>query len=149
MTFRRLVACVGAGVLLLSTSSGISAAGVADMTSVNIVQPRAEAKWGYAPGTLRVPPGTWITWSNASADPHTVTAVDGSFDSGNLDPSEGFSWFFADSGTFAYVCTLHPWMTGKVVVGDGVSLSPPPGDDPASASDDAVPPDDQALPPAS
>ena len=125
MKLRRVVgACVGA--LLLSASSAFA---TGDMTSVNIVEPKLESKWGYAPGTQRVQPGTWITWSNAGQDPHTVTAVDGSFDSGNLDPSEGFSWFFADPGTFPYVCTLHPWMTGKVIVGDGIAVDapPPPG----------------------
>ena len=50
---------------------------------------------------------------------HTVTAVDGSFDSGNLDPSEGFSWFFDQPGTFPYTCSLHAWMTGTIVVVDG------------------------------
>ncbi|HLZ27568.1 MAG TPA: plastocyanin/azurin family copper-binding protein, partial [Chloroflexota bacterium] len=122
----KLGRAVGASVvalLLLSSSSGFAAP---DMTSVNIVEPRVEAKWGYAPGTLRVQPGSWITWSNAGQDPHTVTAIDGSFDSGNLDPSEGFSWFFPDAGTFPYVCTLHPWMKGKVIVGDGVAVDAPP-----------------------
>ena len=60
-----------------------------------------------------------------------MTAVDGTFDSQNLDPSEGFSWFFEQPGTFQYTCTLHPWMTGKIIVGDGVA-----------------PPDDSAPPPA-
>jgi plastocyanin len=140
----RLGASVAAGALLLSTSNAFAAA---DMTSVKIVEPKVEAKWGYAPGTLKVQPGSWITWSNAGQDPHTVTAVDGSFDSGNLDPSEGFSWFFADSGTFPYVCTLHPWMTGKVVVGDGIVVdSPPPPSDNTPPSD-AAPADDQSPPP--
>ena len=130
MSWRRIFgASVAAGALVLSTGSVFAAP---DMTSVNIVEPKLESKWGYAPGTQRVQPGTWITWSNAGQDPHTVTAVDGSFDSGNLDPSEGFSWFFGESGTFPYVCTLHPWMTGKVIVGNGVALdSPPPPADPA------------------
>ncbi|MGI9145825.1 MAG: cupredoxin domain-containing protein [Chloroflexota bacterium] len=131
---RGLVAGVAAGALLMTTSSAFAGA---EMTSVNIVEPRLEAKWGFAPGTLRVRPGTWITWSNAGQDPHTVTASDGSFDSGNLDPSEGFSWLFADAGTFQYTCTLHPWMTGKVIVGNGVAPPSPP-------TADAVPPDDQA-----
>jgi plastocyanin len=145
MKFRRLVAGIGAGALLLSTSSASAAA--PGQTSVNIVQPSAASKWGYAPGTLRVQPGTWITWSNDGEDPHTVTAVDGSFDSGNLDPSQGFSWFFADPGTFAYLCTLHPWMTGKVIVDDGVALDSLPAADPTPTSDPA-PADDQDPPPA-
>ncbi len=129
----RLRSLLGAAALLLSTSS---AHATPEMTSVNIVEPKLESKWGYAPAAQKIAPGTWITWSNAGQDPHTVTAVDGSFDSGNLDPSEGFSWFFADAGTFPYVCTLHPWMTGKIIVGDGIAVdSPPPADDPPPAED--------------
>jgi plastocyanin len=46
-----------------------------------------------------------------------VTADDGSFDSMNLDPSQGFSWFFDQPGTTVhYTCVLHPWMTGTIVV---------------------------------
>ena len=85
--------------------------------SVNIVDaPRPQPKWGYAPRTQTVAPGTWVTWSNNGQDAHTVTALDGSFDSGNLDPSEGFSWYFDQPGTYVYVCALHDWMTGKIVV---------------------------------
>jgi plastocyanin len=117
--------------LLLVAPSGASAAA---LVSVNIVDtPRPQDRWGYSPVTRKVAPGTWVTWSNAGTDTHTVTAVDGSFDSGDLDPSEGFSWYFDQPGTFEYVCTLHPWMTGKIVVGDGVAPTPVPDD---SAPDD-------------
>jgi plastocyanin len=129
---------LGTAALLLSTRSGYAAP---DMTSVNIVEPKLESKWGYAPGTQRVEPGTWITWSNAGQDPHTVTAVDGSFDSGNLDPSEGFSWFFGDPGTFEYVCTLHTWMKGEVIVGDGIAVESAPLPDDPPPADDAPPAD--------
>jgi plastocyanin len=134
----RLRNLLGAAALLLSTSSAHAAP---EMTSVNIVEPKLESKWGYAPAAQKVEPGTWITWSNAGQDPHTVTAVDGSFDSGNLDPSEGFSWFFADPGTFPYVCTLHPWMTGKIIVGDGIAVDTPPLPDDSPPPDDAAPAD--------
>lgn len=128
-----------AAAALLVTSVLPSAA--APMASINIVDaPRAQPKWGYAPGTRKIEPGTWVTWSNAGQDPHTVTAVDGTFDSGNLDPSDGFSWFFSDNGTFPYVCTLHPWMTGKIIVGTGKTTAPAPASDPPqSGSDDAAP----------
>ncbi|MDQ6674088.1 MAG: cupredoxin domain-containing protein [Chloroflexota bacterium] len=127
MRLRRVLGtCVVA--LLLSTP-GVSAAG--DMSSVNIVEPRLQAKWGFAPATVKIQPGSWITWSNAGQDPHTVTALDGSFDSGNLDPSEGYSWFFADAGTFTYTCVLHPWMQGTVIVAP--SAPTPPTADPVPA----------------
>ena len=71
--------------------------------SVNIVDdPRPQDRSGATRRrTRRVAPGTWVTWSNNGQDAHTVTAVDGSFDSGILDPSEGFSWYFDQDGTYA------------------------------------------------
>jgi plastocyanin len=144
MRLRRLLgACVGAGALLLSPAA---IAGADTMSSINIVEPKVQSKWGFAPATQRVAPGTWITWSNAGQDPHTVVADDGSFDSGNLDPSEGFSWFFSDPGTFTYTCTLHSWMKGKIIVGDGTSVQPSAVSDQPGPSDQ-VPPDDQTPPP--
>jgi plastocyanin len=114
------VAAVGAVLMLFGPTATVSA----DLVSVDIVDaPRPQPKWGFAPGTRRVPTGSWVTWSNGGQDAHTVTALDGTFDSGNLDPSEGFSMFFADAGTFAYVCALHPWMTGKIIVGNGIAIN--------------------------
>jgi plastocyanin len=125
-----------ASIALLLALNAQPAAAI-DLASVNIVDaPRTQDKWGYAPATRRVQPGTWVTWSNNGQEEHTVTALDGSFDSSNLEPSEGFSWFFDQPGTFTYECALHPWMVGKIIVGDGVAPVP-----------DAVPPVDE-IPPA-
>jgi len=132
---RFIVTIAGAITLALANVSGVAA--MADPVSINVVDaPRPQAKWGYAPANRRVAPGTWVTWSNNGQDAHTVTAVDGSFDSGNLDPSEGFSWYFDQPGTYAYICTFHPWMTGKLIVGSGVADSPPP---PPPPPDDGQP----------
>jgi plastocyanin len=85
--------------------------------AIDIVDdPRPQPEWGYAPEAMHVQPGSWVVWSNAGTDTHTVTAVDGAFDSRELNPSEGFSWYFTTPGTYAYVCALHPWMQGSVVV---------------------------------
>ncbi|MCA1644134.1 MAG: hypothetical protein LC797_01270 [Chloroflexi bacterium] len=133
MIFGTRLAAAMAVVLLVGTPSAFA---VGEVTSVNIVDaPRPQPKWGYAPGTRAIQPGTWVTWSNNGQDAHTVTASDGSFDSGNLDPSEGFSWLFDQPGTFPYVCALHPWMAGTVIVGDGVAPNdqPPPSDEPPIA----------------
>ena len=109
-----LIASLAAAVVLLGVPT-VSAA--PDATSVDIVDtPRPQNRWGYTPVSRRVAAGTWVTWSNAGYETHSVTALDGSFDSGDLNPSEGFSWFFDAQGTFEYVCTLHPWMKGRVVV---------------------------------
>jgi plastocyanin len=85
--------------------------------AISIVDaPRPQDEWGYAPSTRTVPAGTWVTWSNAGEETHSVTASDGSFDSGDLDPSEGFSWYFDQPGSFQYTCVEHPWMAGTIEV---------------------------------
>ena len=137
MRWLRLLPAV---LLLASTSSAGAAAGV---VSVNIVDaPRPQEKWGYAPVTRNIAPGTWVTWSNGGTDAHTVTAVDASFDSGELAPSEGFSWFFDTPGTYQYVCTLHPWMKARIVVGNGIAPAPPSQLAPADDADQ--PPEDDS-----
>lgn len=112
-------AAVVAAAVLLSFSVPAAAA---PFTPVDIVDdPRPQPRWGYAPATTEVQTGTWVVWSNAGTDTHTVTALDGSFDSHELNPSEGFSWYFDTPGTYSYLCALHPWMTGTVVVQDADS----------------------------
>jgi plastocyanin len=115
---KRLASLVAGAALAALTSSGGQAQSIGPSVSVSIVDaPRVQSKWGYSPAARQVPPGTWVTWSNDGEEAHTVTAEDGSFDSGNLDPSEGFSWFFDQPDTeYEYTCTLHPWMTGAIVV---------------------------------
>ena len=124
MRLWRTVAAASVGGALLGMSSA-SAFAVGEDVSIAIVDaPRPQLKWGYAPATKKIDPGTWVTWSNNGTDAHTVTADDGSFDSANLDPSEGFSWYFDSPGTFTYTCTWHAWMVGKIVVGDGIPPAP-------------------------
>jgi plastocyanin len=100
-----------------TTVTGAHAQTIEPGASINIVDaPRPQSSWGYAPTTRHVAVGTWVTWSNNGQEAHTVTASDGSFDSGDLDPSDGFSWYFDQSGTYEYTCLEHPWMTGNIVV---------------------------------
>lgn len=71
----------------------------------------------YAPNVLMVPLGATVTWTNN--DPgmvHTVTAVDGSFDSGMLSTGQTFSYTFDKPGDFDYACTPHPWMKARISV---------------------------------
>ncbi|MBV9580265.1 MAG: hypothetical protein JO057_16880 [Chloroflexi bacterium] len=133
----RLLGSLLAGVVLsVLTTTGGSAQALGPSVAISIVQPRDQSRWGYTPTTRKVAPGTWVTWSNDGQDAHTVTADDSTFDSGNLDPSEGFSWYFDQPGTWHYTCSLHPWMTGTIIVGNGAAaqVAPTPT---ASADDDA------------
>lgn len=72
--------------------------------------------FAYGEEIVTVAPGTTVTWTNNDTMPHTVTATDGSFDSGNIAPGESFSLTFTDAGTFDYFCVYHPDMTATVVV---------------------------------
>ena len=72
--------------------------------------------FAFSPQVIVVTPGTTVTWSNADDDPHTVVANDKSFHSPAMDTDESYSFTFTRPGEFAYFCSLHPHMTGKVIV---------------------------------
>jgi plastocyanin len=70
----------------------------------------------FAPQVLTVRQGATVTWVNGDDIPHTVVATDQGFKSKVLDTDGRFSFTFAKPGTYAYFCSIHPHMTGKVVV---------------------------------
>jgi amicyanin len=72
--------------------------------------------FSFGPGTLTVPVGTTVTWTNRDDIPHTVVSTDKVFKSKVLDTDEKFSFTFNKPGTYEYFCSIHPKMTGKVVV---------------------------------
>jgi plastocyanin len=72
--------------------------------------------FSFGPGTLTVPVGTTVTWTNRDDIPHTAVSTEGAFKSKVMDTDEKFSYTFTKAGTFPYFCSIHPKMTGKVVV---------------------------------
>ena len=70
----------------------------------------------YIPATVRVKAGTTVVWKNEDQMPHTVTASDGTWDSGIIQPGGTYSRRFMGEGGFAYYCVPHPEMRGSVVV---------------------------------
>ncbi len=70
----------------------------------------------FTPASITVSVGATVTWTNDGPSTHTVTADDGSFNSGNLDKGKTFSHTFNTAGTFGYHCSIHPFMTATVVV---------------------------------
>lgn len=71
---------------------------------------------GFGVPELTVPIGTTVTWINHDDDAHTVTSTTNTFRSPGLDTDDTYSYTFTKPGTYEYFCTLHPLMTGKVVV---------------------------------
>jgi plastocyanin len=72
--------------------------------------------FSFGPQTLTVPVGTTVVWTNRDDIPHTVVSTDGVFKSKVQDTDEKFSYTFTKPGTYSYFCSVHPKMTGKVVV---------------------------------
>jgi plastocyanin len=73
--------------------------------------------FSFAPATIAVPVGATVTWTNHDDIPHNVVSTDKKFASPVLDTDEKYSYTFAAAGTFKYYCSIHPRMTGQVVVG--------------------------------
>ena len=65
---------------------------------------------------ITVPVGTTVTWTNSDDIPHTAVSTDGVFKSKVMDTDEKFSYTFTKAGTYTYYCSVHPKMTGQVVV---------------------------------
>src|SRR6185369_1919501 len=72
--------------------------------------------FSFAPATASVAVGTTVTWTNHDDIPHNVVSTERVFKSPVLDTDETFSHTFDAAGTFKYYCSLHPRMTGQVVV---------------------------------
>ncbi len=74
--------------------------------------------FAFGPATITVAPGTKVTWTNRDDEPHTVVSADDPklFKSGALDTDDNFSFTFDKSGTYRYFCSIHPHMTGTIVV---------------------------------
>ena len=112
------------GVLLLALGFGIAELGAGTGNFTASAQQKAETaevkidNFTFGPAALTVPEGTTVTWINKDDIPHTVVSTDDSktFKSKVLDTDDKFSFTFSKPGTYPYFCSIHPKMTGKVIV---------------------------------
>jgi amicyanin len=103
---------------------GISTAALAGAGAVLTTAPSAAPagasvsidNFTFSPPTITVVAGSTVTWVNRDDIPHTVVASDKAFKSKVMDTDEKFSFTFTRPGEYAYFCSLHPHMVGKVVV---------------------------------
>ena len=70
----------------------------------------------FTPETLTVPVNSTVTWTNKDDVPHVIASPDGVFRSKGLDTDDHYSYTFTKPGTYDYFCSIHPKMTGKIVV---------------------------------
>ena len=99
-------------VLLLAGSSRVTAT---DQPSTANVAVKID-NFAFGPQAITVPVGTTVTWTNSDDSPHTAVSTDGVFKSKAMDTNEKFSYTFTKAGTYSYYCSVHPKMTGQVVV---------------------------------
>ena len=105
------VATLAASALMMSTASVMTRAAPAPAgASVQI------GNFTFQAPVTNVKVGTTVTWTNGDDIPHTVVSKDGFFKSKVLDTGDRFSFTFAKPGQFGYFCSLHPHMTGTIVV---------------------------------
>jgi plastocyanin len=114
-------ASVEVTVYLVHGLSGEGAAAAADTADSNEQVAAQEVAvtiqdFVFSPDVLEVAAGTTVTWTNNDVTQHTVVSTDGFFESDILAEGNTFSFTFEDAGTFDYICSLHPNMTGQVVV---------------------------------
>jgi plastocyanin len=70
----------------------------------------------FTPAEITIQQGDTVTWTNEGPTAHSATASDGSFDTGIFSAGGSRSETFDEAGTFSYICTPHPNMTGTIVV---------------------------------
>jgi plastocyanin len=107
-----LAAPVMIAIMLLASSLRVAAS---DQSSGVTADVKID-NFSFTPATLTVAVGTTVTWTNRDDIPHTVVSNDGVFKSKVRDTDEKFSYTFTKPGTYAYFCSVHPKMTGKIVV---------------------------------
>jgi plastocyanin len=104
---------------ILAAVAMLFAAGVGSSVNAQQAPPAIDVKidnFSFGPAAITVPVGTTVTWTNRDDIPHTVVSDDKVFKSKVLDTDEKFSYTFSKPGTYPYFCSVHPKMTGKVIV---------------------------------
>ena len=93
-----------------TTSTGTSSSGSADHTI-------AIKNFMFSPGTMTVRPGATVTVTNDDQVAHTITSSKGGFDTGHIAPGQSKTFTAPNTpGRYSYICSIHQYMTGTVVV---------------------------------
>lgn len=110
---------IGMGVLGGVLMAAVVFAGKSDVRATPAPQ-KVQVKidnFSFSPAELKIAPGTTVEWLNRDDIPHTVVSEDQTiFKSKALDTDDKYSFTFTKPGTYPYFCSIHPKMTGKVIV---------------------------------
>jgi plastocyanin len=103
------------GVLGLAAGAAVSVVVLAAPAAPESAEVKID-NFTFAPQSVTIKAGTTVTWINEDDIPHTVAATGKAFKSKVLDTDDKFSFTFTTAGSFEYFCSLHPHMTGTIVV---------------------------------
>src|SRR5438046_10764995 len=106
----------GMGILTMLVVAALAAGALADQGAPATDAEVQIDQYAFLPQRITVKPGTTVTWTNEDDAPHTVASSAKLFKSKALDTGDKFSFTFTTPGTYEYFCSLHPHMTGTVVV---------------------------------
>ena len=109
-----------------AASTSVAPASTAEVTTVASTAAGASAPTGagdtvdisdfmFAPAMLEVAVGSTVTWTNSHTQAHTANSA-GNFDTGAIQPGASATVTFDETGTFSYICSFHPFMTGTIAV---------------------------------
>jgi plastocyanin len=111
-----LLGAVGVTALLAVALPELTAAGEAVVTAAASPATVKIDNFAFAPATLSVTVGTTVIWKNEDDSPHRIGDKNGTFKSAALDTDDTFSHTFGAPGEYPYICTIHPYMAGKIIV---------------------------------
>jgi len=111
-----LLGAVGVAALSAAALSQLTAAGEAVVAAAASPAVVEIDNFAFAPADLTVIAGTTVTWKNEDDSPHRIGDKNGTFKSAALDTDDSFSHTFAAAGEYPYICTIHPYMVGKIIV---------------------------------
>lgn len=72
--------------------------------------------FAFKPADIKISKGTTVMWTNSDSATHAIKSDTGAFGSQDIISGQTYTHTFSDAGTFAYHCSIHPSMTGSVVV---------------------------------
>ena len=104
------------GLLLVAAGLAMSAVAYEGRAAAPAPATVRIANFTFTQPTVAVRPGTTVTWVNDDDIPHTVVSKTLAFKSKVLDSGDRFSFTFAKAGQFGYFCSIHPHMTGMIIV---------------------------------
>lgn len=111
-----VLGAVGVTALLAAALPELTAAGAAAVTAAASPAAVQIDNFTFTPATLTVTAGATVTWKNDDDSPHRIGDKNGTFKSAALDTDDTFSHTFAAPGEYPYICTIHPYMAGKIIV---------------------------------